>query len=81
MMIWILLKTTEAYGGERTTRVHAAYSTREDLLARVERIAKANAQYRLREVGSDSWVIGPEEDEGFFGHRLVWLDAQEVELK
>lgn len=74
--VWILLKETD--GGDVT--VHAVYSTHDALIARVERIGKANPQYPLERLGADAWRIGPDEDEGFFGNKPVRLRAIEKPL-
>lgn len=78
--VWVLLKerlprqpTTDT----GATSVMGVYASRDDLLARVERIAKRNGQYRIRKVGENGWFIGPEGDEGFFGHTPVELHAVE----
>ena len=75
--VWALLKVTDGF-----TKVHAVYEERGDLLARIERIGKANKQYRLREIRENWWRVGPEddEDEGFFGNKPVDLRAQQVTL-
>lgn len=78
--VWVLLKervrsrpTTDT----GATSVIGVYASRDDLLARVQRIAKANSQYPMRTVGDNGWVVGPEDDEGFFGHSPVELRAVE----
>jgi hypothetical protein len=74
--VWVLLKET---AGETTA--HAVYTNHLDLLARVERIGEANAsKYPLERLGADRWRIGPDEDEGFFGNKPVYLQAVYVSL-
>lgn len=80
MNVWVLLKervprrpTTDT----GATSVMGVYASRDDLLARVERIAKANKQYPMRTVGDNGWIVGPEDDEGFFGPTPVELRAVE----
>lgn len=75
-MVHILLK--EAHDG--VTTVHAVYEEREDLEARVSRIAKANSQYEMQTLAPNLWRIGPEEDEGFFGNKPIVLRAVEKEV-
>lgn len=70
MKVWVLLKGQ----GDWTTAM-AVYADRDDLMARVERIAKANPQYPMERLGADSWRIGPDEDEGFFSNEPVYLRA------
>lgn len=73
--VWVLLKEQ----GDHTT-AHAVYTTHLELLARVERIGKNNTQYPLERLGADTWRIGPDEDEGFFGNKPVYLRAVHVSL-
>lgn len=73
--VWVLLR--ERGGQERTA--HAVYDLRDDLLARLRRIAARNSQYPLRSLGENVWEIGPEEDEGFFGNKPVTFYAVRVE--
>ena len=80
MTVWVLLKERvprhpTTYTG--ATSVIGVYASRDDLLARVQRIAKANSQYPMRTVGENGWFIGPEDDEPFFGHSPVELRAVE----
>lgn len=70
-----LIKTTK-HGDDTYSKILGVYLDLEDVLNRVERIAKANPKYPMRKVGSSSWTIGPEEDQGFFGDEEVSLDAQ-----
>lgn len=44
---------------------------------RVGRLARANPQYPLVKLGETMWRIGPDEDEGFFGNRAVWIAARQ----
>lgn len=72
--VWVLLKETDSH-----TTAHAVYTNHLDLLARVERIGKANP-YPLERLGADVWRIGPDEDEGFFGNKPVYLRAVHVAI-
>lgn len=86
MKIYVLLRQFEHrpdYDHEPPeVRVMGAYRTPEDLQARVDRIAKGNAQYPLQTlVGGQRWRIGPTEDEGFFGNRPVEMWAVETTLE
>lgn len=79
--MWALLKEREMRPGEDHSgppSILGIYAARDDLVARVGKIAKANGQYPMRQLGDGFWRIGPEEDEGFFGHRPVLLYAREV---
>lgn len=78
--VQVLLRHTESYGGEKSVKVLGVYATHEALDERVARIAKSNNQYPMRRLGPTWWAIGPEEDEGFFGHRQVLLEKQEAVL-
>ena len=44
---------------------------------RVERMAVANKQYPMRRLSPTLWEIGPQEDEGFFGHKPVRIMARQ----
>lgn len=68
--VWVLLKES----GDHTT-VHAVYARHLDLVARVQRIGEANKQYPLERLSADYWRIGPNDDEGFFGNKPVYLRA------
>ena len=63
-------------------KVVAVYADKEQLLARIERMARANPQYPMRSIGKyeNCWTIGPDEDEGFFGNKPVTLRAYEAPL-
>lgn len=56
-------------------QVHAVYDSVEKARARVLRIAAHpdNKRFTLKETGLNRWTLGPDWDEGFFGHRPVEL--------
>jgi hypothetical protein len=69
MECFVLLKCRQMRRTDPTdVQVHSIHLDEESLLARVEKIRKANSQYRLRQRGPYSWVVGPTSDEGFFGN-------------
>lgn len=82
MKIWVLLKWSErpefSPGDVVVHSVHDSYAALE---AKLERIASKNAMYPLTKIGQSLWRIGPEEDQGFFGHRPVYLRAWEATLR
>jgi hypothetical protein len=81
--VWVLVRKLDSRNGEYDGDpggVLGVYPTPEQLDARVGRIARANSQYRLRRLGDDAWIIGPEDDEGFFGNRPLRLYAVEATL-
>lgn len=57
-----------------------AYATEAGLELKLERIAKANPQYPLEQIANNVYRIGPEDYEGFFGDRVIYLYVHEVEL-
>ncbi len=64
--------------GEGFTTVHAVLADRDALERCLCSIERQNPQYPLRQLGAESWRIGPEgddEDEGFFGNKPVYLRA------
>lgn len=67
--VWVLQKEQ----GEWVTPI-GVYENFDDLLARLGRIEKANP-YNLKQLSKYVWEIGPEEDQGFFGHKPVTLMA------
>lgn len=76
MKAWVLLRQR----GEGDATPIAVYTTYEALVDRVERIAQVNSQYPMRAHAYGgrppmSWTVGPEHDEGFFGHKPVNLSA------
>lgn len=77
--VWVLLqrfdRSRNPDEAAEPGKVLGVYDDRAELDQRVERIAAANRQYPLRQRGPDAWVIGPDEDEGFFGNRPVLLFA------
>ena len=53
-------------------------SIHEDLNAlrdRLELITKRNQPYKMRQITSSLWEIGPEHDEGFFGNKPMRFAA------
>lgn len=78
MSATIYLVTSHRRGN--ATMIRSAYKTFKGARDRIDRIAKANAQYALRPVGPNIWKIGPDEDEGFFGNKPVIVAIVETEL-
>jgi hypothetical protein len=82
--VWVLTRETLS-DHESDVRVTAVYPSYEALSARVDRIAKANRQYpmrphRYRDQPPMAWTVGPEEDEGLFGNKPVYLRAHKTTL-
>jgi hypothetical protein len=75
---WVLLRYESDSNGPST--VMGVYESHDDLLARIERVRKANSQYPLTEIRPNWWTVGPEDDEGFFGNRPVYLKAVEAKF-
>lgn len=78
--ILVLLKETTSYGGEMDVSVIGAYLDIKAVEERIQRIAKANPQYQMEKLSEVHWRIGPDEDEGFFGHRPVHIYCRKAEL-
>ena len=80
--VWVLMRERNYSDGTTSTGVLGVYADRDALDARVARIAAANPQYPMREVGvsGNHWVVGPTEDEGFFGNSPVDLVAVVADL-
>ena len=85
--VWILLKHRGHFAEEVEGQVHSVYRTYEGLVSRIGRIAnhKDNRRYEMRVVNSTldgpiAWRIGPDEDEGFFGHKPMWFFAIQSDL-
>ena len=75
---FVLLKWTEHRNPQPDdVSVHAVYHTKEEMDARLERIAEANKQYPMEQIGANLYRMGPTEDEGFFGNSPVWLKVVE----
>lgn len=74
--VWVLMKEM----GNHEEVPIGVYSTSRGVEKRLQSIEKANPQYELVETSKHSWRIGPEEDEGFFGHKQVSLRVQQVRL-
>ena len=71
---FVLLKWYQGRETDATdVTVHSVHLTEQSVMDRVARIATANKQYPMRRIGTDSWVVGPTEDEGFFGNSPVHL--------
>lgn len=77
--VWVLMKRTDE--AEGTDKVHAIYETRDACFARAERILARNSQYPSRRINETTWRLGPEEDEGFFGAKPLWISIEEHEVK
>jgi hypothetical protein len=59
----------------------AVFSSKADLVAYVEGpVARQNPDHPLRPIGKTGtfWRIGPDEDEGFFGHKPRELQGYQV---
>lgn len=81
--VFLLTKRTGTVGSpdEAYTTVNlGVYETREDALARVERIKAANTKYPWRQVSPTWWSTGPKYDAGFFGDRPVDILLAEVQF-
>ena len=85
--VGVLLKHRGHFAEEVEGQVHAVYRTHDDLVARIDRIAnhKDNRRHVMRVVNSTlngpvAWKIGPDEDEGFFGHKPMWFFAVQSDL-
>lgn len=78
MNVWVLTKTTisRQVGEEDSTKILGVYREWDDLIARLENIRKINNKYPMSELSPYSWRLGPEEDEGFFGHQPLYLRAE-----
>lgn len=77
---WVLLKHVDRgpdYDDCSPQKVMGVYSKREDLEARIQRITQANKKYPMRQLSTNVWRVGPDEDEGFFGNHPVYLFAVE----
>jgi hypothetical protein len=63
-------------------KIHAVYTTMEDVIARMSRIEQKNAAagYPLRKLGSTLWRIGPDDDEGFFGNVTRYFRVVETTI-
>ena len=69
MECFVLLKCRQMRHADPTdVQVHSIHVDEESLLARIEKIANTNKQYPMRKSGPLSWIVGPTEDEGFFGN-------------
>ena len=75
MKPFVLIRWTEVYqphpGEMPGLVVVGVYPSAEAVEARIDRVAAANLKYPMRRLGAMQWVIGPPDDEGFFGDRLV----------
>lgn len=72
--VWVLTRTIR-YDDDSDTIVVAAYDSYEKVLARIDKIDKANPPYKMTAYGDQGpdggptmWIIGPDHDEGFFGN-------------
>jgi len=70
--VWVLLRERSDH-----TTAHAVCADRASLERKLDSI-RCNNPYPLRQVGDNSWTIGPTEDEGFFGNKPLHLSAVEV---
>lgn len=76
---YVLMREVDGSDGVHAS-VMGVYLDVSDLNERVKKIASANAIFEMRQLNPSTWVIGPDEDEGFFGHRPVTLRAVESYL-
>lgn len=70
--VWVLLRCAYERPNDSEppeTTILGIYATEAGLDARIERIRQANVEYPLQVVGPHEWRIGPDEDQGLFGHR------------
>lgn len=51
--------------------VMGVYPVLSDIEARISRIAKTNPQYPMIRISASHWRLGPDEDEGFFGNKVI----------
>lgn len=81
MNVWVLTKTTASADANDldVVKILGVYKEWDDLLGRLGRIRQANKQYPMAELSPYHWRLGPEEDEGFFGHAPVYLRAEASE--
>lgn len=61
--------------------VHAVLADDQALDRCMTAIAAANSEYPLRLLRPDVWRIGPDDDEGFFGHKPVYLRAVRKQVR
>lgn len=73
--VFVLLKWSEIHGQTPAdaVQVHSVHRDMASVEARLARIQRANREYELRPLGAAMWTIGPDEDQGFFGDRMVYL--------
>jgi len=77
--VFVLLRWSEFQGNAEPddVRVYSVHRSFEEVEAKLDRIRRANPQYELRQLSDHFWRIGPDEDEGFFGNRPVYLKLVE----
>jgi hypothetical protein len=81
--VWVLLRCAYERPNDSEppeAQVLGVYASEAGLLARLGRIKLANPQYPLETVGPHQWRIGPDEDQGLFGHRDYRLWAVQFPL-
>lgn len=61
--------------------VIGVYDSMEKVETRLKSIQRANPKYGLMKVGSTMWRIGPEEDEGFFGDHVYYIQLRKLDRK
>lgn len=80
---WVLLQQSVPRDTDTEpphARVLAVYGSFRGVLDRIDKIAQANPQYPMvATAGEPRWLIGPTDDEGFFGNRPVQLWAVQVD--
>lgn len=75
---FVLLRARQDISFLDDVKVVGLFADRDAVLAKIERIRQANKQYPLVETGPNSWRVGPDCDEGFFGHKPIELRVVEV---
>lgn len=78
---YALIKEIEPYSDEGVVQtILGVYVNEDDFMTRLERIERANPQYPLEILSPTLWRVGPQDGEGFFGDRPVYLRKVEVKV-
>ena len=78
--MWVILKTRET-GQDEVAVPHCICESWDGVERVIANIERHNSQYPMRRVGELAWRIGPEEDEGFFGHKPMLFQAFRVPVR